>query len=48
MRTDTLFRLASVSKPIVSSAAMVLVAQGRLGLDEADVARLYHACYDND
>ncbi|QOT79229.1 serine hydrolase domain-containing protein [Cupriavidus basilensis] len=35
MRADTLFRLASVSKPIVSSAAMVLVAQGRLGLDEA-------------
>ncbi len=34
MREDTLFRLASVSKPIVSAAAMVLVAQGRLALDE--------------
>ncbi|MGC0983357.1 serine hydrolase domain-containing protein [Pantoea agglomerans] len=33
MSVDTLFRLASVSKPIVSSAAMVLVAQGKLGLD---------------
>lgn len=36
MSADTLFRLASVSKPIVSSAAMVLVAQGKLGLD-ADI-----------
>jgi CubicO group peptidase (beta-lactamase class C family) len=35
MREDTLFRLASVSKPIVSTAAMVLVGQGRLGLDDA-------------
>ncbi|EHP43783.1 Beta-lactamase [Cupriavidus basilensis OR16] len=35
MRADTLFRLASVSKPIVSAAAMALVAQGRLELDEA-------------
>ncbi|MFM0646239.1 serine hydrolase [Paraburkholderia bryophila] len=34
MRDDTLFRLASVSKPIVSTAAMVLVAQQRLGLDD--------------
>ncbi|WP_322007065.1 serine hydrolase domain-containing protein [Paraburkholderia tropica] len=33
MRVDTLFRLASVSKPIVSTAAMVLAAQGRLDLD---------------
>lgn len=33
MRVDALFRLASVSKPIVSTAAMVLVAQGRLALD---------------
>ena len=35
MRHDALFRLASVSKPIVSTAAMVLVGQGRLGLDDA-------------
>ncbi|RIX81660.1 serine hydrolase domain-containing protein [Acidovorax cavernicola] len=34
MREDALFRLASVSKPIVSTAAMVLVDQGRLGLDD--------------
>lgn len=33
MRTDTLFRLASMSKPIVTTAAMVLVAQGKLSLD---------------
>ncbi|KLD79537.1 beta-lactamase family protein [Xanthomonas hyacinthi] len=34
MREDTLFRLASVSKLYVSIAAMVLVARGRLALDE--------------
>lgn len=34
MHKDALFRLASVSKPVVSSAAMVLVAQGHLALDE--------------
>lgn len=33
MRDDTVFRLASVSKPIVSAAAMVLAEQGRLPLD---------------
>lgn len=33
MREDALFRLASVSKPIVTTAAMVRVAQGRLSLD---------------
>lgn len=36
MALDTIFRLASVSKPIVSAAALVLVAQGRLELD-ADI-----------
>ncbi|MGO3869961.1 MAG: serine hydrolase domain-containing protein [Alcaligenes sp.] len=35
MTVDTVFRLASVSKPIVSTAALVLVAQGRLGLDDS-------------
>ncbi|KZE74025.1 serine hydrolase [Paenibacillus elgii] len=35
MREDALFRLASVSKPIVSTAALVLVAQGRLRLDDS-------------
>lgn len=34
MALDTLFRLASVSKPIVSTAALVLVAQGRIKLDD--------------
>ena len=34
MREDALFRLASVSKPIVSTAALALVGQGRLGLGE--------------
>lgn len=35
MTVDAVFRLASVSKPIVSTAALALVAQGRLDLDEA-------------
>lgn len=34
MQEDALFRLASVSKPIVSTAALVLVAQGRLQLED--------------
>lgn len=34
MREDALFRLASVSKSIVSAAALALVDQGRLGLDD--------------
>lgn len=33
MTPETVFRLASVSKPIVSAAALVLVSQGRLDLD---------------
>lgn len=33
MAPETLFRLASVSKPIVSAAALVLVARGQLDLD---------------
>lgn len=35
MELDAIFRLASVSKPIVSTAALVLIARGRLGLDDA-------------
>ncbi|MEQ9848356.1 serine hydrolase domain-containing protein [Pectobacterium brasiliense] len=38
MALDAIFRLASVSKPIVSVAALVLVVQGRLDLDE-DITR---------
>ncbi len=34
MRIDTLFRLASLTKPIVSAATMVLVERGRLSLDD--------------
>jgi CubicO group peptidase (beta-lactamase class C family) len=33
LENGTLFRLASVSKPIVTTAAMVLVQQGKLNLD---------------
>ncbi|WP_143294305.1 serine hydrolase domain-containing protein, partial [Burkholderia pseudomallei] len=38
MREDALFRFASVSKPIVSAAAMRAVAAGKLDLD-ASIAR---------
>ncbi|MHA6196082.1 serine hydrolase domain-containing protein [Pseudomonas wadenswilerensis] len=34
MHTDALFRLSSVTKPITSAAALALVAQGRIGLDD--------------
>jgi len=34
MTLDTIFRLSSVSKPIVAAAALVLVARGQLDLDE--------------
>lgn len=33
MELNTVFRLASVTKPIIATAAMVLVAQGKLDLD---------------
>ena len=35
MRLDTLFRLASLTKPIVSTAAMILVERGRLSFEDA-------------
>ncbi|KAF6575738.1 beta-lactamase family protein [Paenibacillus polymyxa] len=35
MQEDALFRLSSVSKPIVSTAALVLAAQGLIKLDES-------------
>ncbi|WP_409521737.1 serine hydrolase domain-containing protein, partial [Pantoea sp.] len=35
MTVDTIFRLASVSKPITSTAALGLVAQGHLDLDDS-------------
>ena len=34
VREDTIFRLASMTKPIVSAAAMVLADQGKLSLDD--------------
>ncbi|WNG17505.1 serine hydrolase domain-containing protein [Cystobacter fuscus] len=34
MREDAVFRLASVSKPLVTAAAMALVDQGKLGLED--------------
>jgi len=33
-RPGTIFRFASLAKPIVSAAALALVDQGRLGLDD--------------
>ncbi|MFS8144595.1 serine hydrolase domain-containing protein [Rhizobium sp. BR 249] len=35
MREDTIFRLASITKPIVTIAAMRLIEQARIGLDDA-------------
>lgn len=34
MRTDTLFRIASMSKPITSVAALMLVEEGKIALDD--------------
>ena len=34
MRHDTIFRISSLTKPIAAAAAMVLVEDGRLRLDE--------------
>lgn len=34
MREDTVFRLASVTKPIVATAALRMVEDGRIGLDD--------------
>jgi CubicO group peptidase (beta-lactamase class C family) len=35
MRRDTIFRIASMTKPIVATAAMILVEEARIGLDES-------------
>ena len=40
MRTDSIFRIFSMTKPIVSVAAMILVEEGRLGLQEQVAAYL--------
>ena len=34
MRDDTIFRLASLTKPLVTAAAMALIEQGLIGLDD--------------
>jgi len=34
MRRDTIFRITSMTKPILALATMMLVEDGRLGLDE--------------
>ena len=34
MRRDTIFRIASMTKPIAAAAAMTLVEEGRMTLDE--------------
>lgn len=34
MRRDTIFRIASMTKPVTAAAAMILVEEGDLGLDE--------------
>ena len=34
LAADSLFRIASMTKPITSSALMQLVEQGRIGLDD--------------
>ncbi len=34
MRRDTIFRIASLSKPLVAAATLMLVQEGRLALDE--------------
>lgn len=34
MRTDHLFRIASMTKPVVSTAVMILMEEGKFGLDD--------------
>ncbi|MBC8037910.1 MAG: beta-lactamase family protein [Rhizobiales bacterium] len=34
MRRDTIFRIASMTKPVTAAAAMLLVEEGKLGLDD--------------
>ncbi|MGV9558288.1 serine hydrolase domain-containing protein [Streptomyces sp. NPDC003401] len=40
MREDTLFRLASITKPVMAAALLTLVDEGRLALDEPVKGRL--------
>jgi CubicO group peptidase (beta-lactamase class C family) len=34
MRADAIFRIASLTKPVTATAAMILVEEGRIGLDD--------------
>ncbi|HKY95912.1 MAG TPA: serine hydrolase domain-containing protein [Kiloniellales bacterium] len=34
MQPDSIFRIASISKPVTATAAMILVEEGKLGLDD--------------
>src|SRR5689334_8606829 len=45
MRADAIFRIASMTKPITSVAAMMLVDEGKLGLD--DPVSTYLPGFDN-
>ena len=45
MRTDSLFRIFSMTKPITSVAAMMLVEQGKLALDD-EVGKYIHGFYN--
>ena len=39
LAADALFRIASMTKPVTSTAAMQLVEQGRFGLDTKSICR---------
>jgi CubicO group peptidase (beta-lactamase class C family) len=45
MTSDTIFTLFSMTKPITSVAALMLVEQGKLGLDD-EVGKYIHGFYD--
>ena len=45
MRTDAIFRIASMTKPVTSVAALMLVEEGKLGLD--DPVSKYLPGFDN-
>jgi CubicO group peptidase (beta-lactamase class C family) len=40
MRRDTIFRIASMTKPVLAAAAMILVEEGRLRLDDSVMPHL--------
>jgi CubicO group peptidase (beta-lactamase class C family) len=46
MRKDTLFHVASNTKPVITAAVLLLVEEGKLGLD--DEVRKYLPSFDNE